>query len=156
MTDEFVLVSCSKSKQDGTHRACDLYEPSPIFRKRVRFAENRDVEWGILSAKYGYLRRWEATPYYQTHINERSGVWGAFVLRDLLDDLDYYGVEQVTILAGSGYVDPLVGPLESRGYDVVDWNRGKMPGERMAALDEANRPGEQLTVGNLAADGGER
>ena len=156
MTDEFVLVSCSKSKQDGTHCAGDLYEPSPIFRKRVRFAENRGAEWGILSAKYGYLRRWDATPYYQTHISERSGVWAAFVLRDLFGDLEHHGIEQVTILAGSGYVDPLVAPLESRGYDVVDWNHGKMPGQRMAALDEANRPGEQQTVHDLAADGGER
>lgn len=149
MTD-FVLVSCSKTKQAGTHLARNLYEPSPIFRKRRRFALARGDAWGVLSAKYGYLRPWAVTPYYERHITDRSPVWGAFVLEELLRDLEYFDVETVTILAGSGYVDPLVAELEAEGYDVVDWNRGKRPGERMQALDEALSPGEQTT---LVADG---
>lgn len=149
---EFVLASCSKSKQDGTHLARDLYEPSPIFRKRRRFAREKGDAWGVLSAKFGYLRPWDVTPDYERHITDRSTAWGAFVLDDLVADLDYYGVDTVTILAGSGYIDPLLAELEARGYDVVDWNAGKRPGERMQALDEAARPGRQVTL----ADGGGR
>ena len=136
MSREFVLVSCSKSKQEGVHCAAHLYEPSAIFRKRRAFAHQRNAPWGILSAKHGYLRPWEATPEYNVHIDARTAVWAAVVLEDLLADLCHYDVEQVTVLAGSKYVDPLVAPLESRGYDVVDWNRGKMPGQRMAALND--------------------
>jgi len=147
---EFVLVSCSKKKQEGIHRAEHKYEPSPIFRKRRQFARERGVEWGVLSAKYGYLRRWTAIPYYDQHIGDRTNIWGAFVLQDLLADLRYHDVDQVTILAGSEYVDPLVLELEARGYDVVDWGSGLRPGERMAALDDAVAPGEQVTL----ADGG--
>jgi len=134
---DVVLAGCSKSKQDGTHLARDLYEPSAIFRKRRQFCDEFADEWGILSAQYGYLRPWDVVPYYDMHISERTDVWAAFVLRDLLSDLRYYGADRVTILAGSKYVDPLVAPLEARGYDVVDYNAGKMPGQRMAALDAA-------------------
>ncbi len=148
---EFVLASCSKSKLEGTHCARDLYEPSAIFRKRRRFARERGDHWGILSAQFGYLRPWDTTPYYEKHISDRTEAWAAFVLDELVADLEYHGVDQVTILAGSGYVDPLVAPLESRGYDVVDLHRGLRPGERMSALDDAVAPGEQTT---LATDGG--
>lgn len=143
---EIVLASCSKSKQNGTHLAKDIYEPSPIFRKRRKLARQKGDFWGVLSAKYGYLRPWDVVDYYQKHIDERSPIWAAFVVQDLLPDLRYYGVDTVTILAGSGYVDPLVAPLESRGYDVVDYNRGLRPGERMQQLDQAAKNETHHTV----------
>lgn len=149
---EFVLVSCSKSKLDGTHRGEDLYEPSDIFGKRRTFAERKGVQWGVLSAKHGYLRPWEAVENYERHISDRTPVWGAFALDDLLADLEFYDVEQLTVLAGKRYVDPLVAELEARGYDILDYNRGLRPGERKAALKKANAPGEQTTL--LQADGG--
>lgn len=150
---EFVLVSCSKSKLEGVHQAQDLYEPSPIFRKRRRFAKERGDRWGVLSAKHGYLPPWQATGDYECHISDRTPVWGAFVLRDLLRDLNYYDVETVTILAGSRYIEPLVCELEAHGYDVIDYNSGLRPGERMSALNNALAPGEQST---LVTDGGEQ
>lgn len=146
---EVVLVSCSKGKLDGVQPARDLYEPSPIFRKRRRFARERGDHWGVLSGRYGYLRSWEAVETYEQHRNERSDVWAAWVLRDLLDDLRHWGAERVTILAGSSYVDPLLPALESRGYDVLDYNRGLRPGERMAALDEAVKPGKQAELSEV-------
>jgi hypothetical protein len=148
---EMVLVSCSKSKLEGIHRAADLYEPSDIFGKRVRFAEQRADHWGVLSAKHGYIRPWEAIEDYERHITDRSPAWGAIHLSDLLRDLDYLCVETVTILAGRRYVEPLVCELEAHGYDVVDYNSGLRPGERKAALKEAIQPGQQTT---LATDGG--
>ncbi|WP_254861723.1 DUF6884 domain-containing protein [Halovivax gelatinilyticus] len=147
---EFFLISCSKSKLEGVHRACDLYGPSDIFGKRKRLAERDGVAYGILSAQFGYLRPWEATPDYEKHISERTPVWGAFVLRDILSDLDYWEVDQVTILAGKRYVDPLVSELKARGYDVLDYNRGLRPGERNSALKEVLLPGEQS---QLVTDG---
>jgi hypothetical protein len=143
---EMILLSCSKQKQPGVDRAEEKYEPSPIFRKRRKLAWERADYWGILSAKHGYLRRWDAIKEYDTHISSRSPIWGAFVLQELLADLDYWGVDQVTVLAGRRYVDPLVTELEAHGYDVVDLHRGLMPGQRMAALDEAIQPGVQSNL----------
>lgn len=150
---ELVLVSCSKTKRDGTFRAADLYDPSDIFRKRRRFRKDDRVHWGILSAKHGYLRPWDVVEEYEKHISERSPVWGAFVLGDLLDDLQYLDVDLVTILAGKRYVDPIVPELESHGYDVLDYNRGLRPGERKRSLKQANAPGDQSTL--VQTDGGD-
>ncbi|UWG46567.1 Uncharacterized protein HSRCO_0268 [Halanaeroarchaeum sp. HSR-CO] len=146
-----VLVSCSKSKREGVHRAADLYGPSDIFQKRRTFSRREGDYWGVLSGKYGYLRPWEAVPDYEMHRSERSDVWAAFVLRDLLPDLDYWGADRVTILAGKAYVDPLLAELEAEGYDVLDYNRGLRPGERKAALKEANQPGKQGTLTEVEA-----
>lgn len=103
-------------------------------------------------AKYGYLTPWEAVESYERHITDRSPVWAAFVLEDLLADLEFFGVDQVTVLAGKRYVDPLVPELEASGYDVLDYNRGLRPGERKQALKKANAPGEQST--QVKTDGG--
>lgn len=146
---ELVLVSCSKTKRRGTYTANHLYEPSAIFRKRRRLARARGDHWGVLSAKHGYLRPWDVVDYYQCHISERSSIWAAFVLCDLLRDLKFYDVDTVTVLAGKRYVDPLVAPLEVRGYDVVDFNRGLAQGERQQALDRAM---QRRVNGDLTAD----
>lgn len=146
---EFVLVSCSKSKLDGVHQAADLYEPSSVFRKRRTVGQRADA-WGILSAKYGYLRPWDAIPDYEQKIQGRSPVWGAFVLRDFLADLEFHDADTVKIFAGGGYVEPLVTELEGRGYDVIDPHNGMMPGERESALKDMLEPGQQATL----TDGG--
>lgn len=146
---EFALVSCSKSKLEGVHRAADLYEPSSVFRKRRTIGQRADA-WGVLSAKYGYLRPWDAIPGYEKKIQDRSSVWGAFVLADLLGDLEFHDVDVVKIFAGGGYVEPLVVELEARGYDVIDPHHGMMPGERESALKDMLKPGQQATL----ADGG--
>lgn len=150
--NEVVLVSCSKSKLDGVHRAGDLYEPSDIFGKRRKLATRRGDHWGILSGKYGYLRPWDTVPSYEMHINERSPIWGAWVLRDLLADLDYWDADLITILAGSKYVDPLVVELEYHGYDVLDYNHGLRSGERKAALKEALQRGKRATLEEVRGD----
>ena len=151
---EVVLVSCSKSKLDGIYRAADLYEPSRIFRKRREFGRQRGDYWGVLSGKYGYLRPWDIVPAYEMHRKERSDVWAAFVLRDLVPNLGYWDADQVTILAGKRYVDPLVPELESHGYDVVDYNQGLRPGERYSKLKEELQPGKQTTLTSTPHAGG--
>jgi len=145
MTNTFTLISCSKSKQDGEHTAKNLYTESTIFNKRKKFAEKQGGKWGILSAKYGYLRPWENIPYYQKHISSRSEIWGAFVLQDLLPDLEFHDIDEVIILAGKRYINPIRAGIEANGYKVNDWNKGKMPGERLHALKEELAPGTQTT-----------
>jgi hypothetical protein len=130
-----------------------LYEPSDIFTKRRTFAQKYGDHWGILSGKYGYLRPWDTTPYYEMHRKERTGVWAAFVLEDLIPDLQYWDTDIVTILAGRKYVSPLRSELESRGFEICDYNEGLRPGERKASLKQANKPGKQATLSQSSTDG---
>lgn len=153
-SNTFVLVSCSKSKQEGTRLARNIYEPSRIFRVRRDYARANGDHWGILSAKYGYLRPWERVPYYQMHISERSPVWGAFVMAELLEALEYRDIETVIILAGSKYVEPLIAPLENAGYTVENPNEGLRPGERYSKLKEQLQPGVQSTLDSVSEQTG--
>jgi len=144
-----VLVGCTNSKRDGTHLARDIYDESSVFRKR-RAVTQRDGDcWGILSAKYGFLRPHDWIPNYDTHISERSPVWGAFVLEDLLPFLSHHAVGTVSIYAGQRYINPIQAALEERGYDIAIPNKGLRPGERRAALKEELMAGDQATLDEL-------
>ncbi|WP_396276200.1 DUF6884 domain-containing protein [Haloarcula sp. 1CSR25-25] len=145
----FTLVSCSKSKQEGVRLARNLYQPSRNFRKRVEYATEHGTGWGILSAEYGYLYPTEAIPKYERKISSRNDTWGAIVLRKLLPVLESHDVDEVTILAGKRYIDPIRTELESREYEVHDPHAGHRPGERYSALCDALSPGEQK---NLSED----
>jgi len=142
----FTLVSCSKSKQRGVHLARELYQPSRIFRKRVEHAKEYSDDWGILSAEYGFLHPTEAVPEYERKISSRNHAWGAVVLRKLLPVLELNDVDEVTILAGKQYIDPIRTELEDRGYEVNDPHAGLRPGERYSALCDALSPGKQADL----------
>lgn len=138
---EIVLVGCTKTKRDSPALARDLYDESPLFRKRKVLARRRGQEWAILSAEHGLVRPGDWLEPYDTFIGSRdSEEWAEQVLDDLLPLLTECDAGAVTILAGSKYVDPLTPDLEREGYEVIDPLRGLRPGERMSKLDEmANR-----------------
>jgi len=88
------------------------------------------------------------------HISERSPVWGAFVMAELLEALEYRDIETVIILAGSKYVEPLIAPLENAGYTVENPNEGLRPGERYSKLKEQLQPGVQSTLDSVSEQTG--
>ena len=49
------IVSCTKSKREGTWPARLLYDKSPLFRYALRYCEMRGYEVCVLSAKYGLV-----------------------------------------------------------------------------------------------------
>ena len=153
MTD-VVLVGCTKTKRDYSAEARDLYDESPLFRKRRRVARIRGDWWGILSAEHGLVRPENWLDPYDTYIgNVDSEAWGEKVLDVLLDDLARHDDPSVTIFAGKKYVDPLVPGLEAEGYEVLDPLCGLIPGQRMSKLDDMAEETEQATL-VAATDGG--
>lgn len=150
---EWVLAGCVKGKADHRAPAQYLYT-SPLFQKRRRAAEARGDGWGILSAEYGYVPPNEVIDPYDTHISDVDvEEWRQRALGYLPRVLEANDVTQVTILAGSKYVDPLVADLEALGVDVVDPCRGLRPGERQQKLEELARVAEN---NRLDAYGGGR
>lgn len=135
MTDiEFVLVGCVKLKHDRPLPARSLYK-SPLFKKRKAVAEARGDGWGILSAEHGYVDPATELAPYDTHISDvDSEAWANAVVADLVPVLEDHGVGQVTILAGSKYVEPIEPELEHRGYEVFTPCAGLRPGERQSRL----------------------
>lgn len=131
-----VLVGCTKQKRDGTHKARDLYDESPLFRKRRVYADR--FEWYILSAKYGLIWPEAEVETYDTHITEVDETEWAESVLERLDNMVSRD-DEVRILAGKAYVDPLTPGLEAKGVDVIDVNRGLMPGERLQKLNAINR-----------------
>ena len=50
-----ILVGCVKRKRSQPCPARDLYEESPLWRRRRAYAERSSAPWYILSAKHGLL-----------------------------------------------------------------------------------------------------
>lgn len=150
---EVVLVGCTKTKREHPAEARDLYDESPLFRKRRRVARIRGDWWNILSAEHGLVRPENWLEPYDTYIgNVDSEAWAEKVLATLLDDLARHDDPTVTIFAGKKYVDPLVPELEAEGYEVLDPLRGLMPGQRMSKLDDMAEETQQATL--VQTDGG--
>lgn len=50
-----IIVGCTKAKRTTTSPAGDLYDASPLYRKRRRYAEQTGHRWAIMSARYGLV-----------------------------------------------------------------------------------------------------
>lgn len=66
------LISCSKKKRKWTYRAYDLYSPSVLFRKYVRYAEKYCKDRYILSAKYHIIDKNKIITDYDYTLNFTS------------------------------------------------------------------------------------
>lgn len=65
------LISCSKIKRNGTHKAKDLYS-SPLFVKQLEYAKSHADRIYILSAKYGLLNLEDRIDNYDLTLNNMS------------------------------------------------------------------------------------
>jgi len=76
------LISCSKTKRQGVHKAKDLY-CSTIFRMAWRYASDHNDRVFILSAKHGLLHPEERIRSYDLALGDMSieerRRWGADV-----------------------------------------------------------------------------
>ncbi len=136
MTFDLVLVGCTKRKRDEPARARDLYDESPLFRRRRRVARESGKRWAILSAEHGLVDPDERLEPYDTHISDvETTPWATRVLARLSRQLD--DGDRVLILAGGrDYVDPLVPWLENWGCSVETPLRSLPPGKQFNVLDD--------------------
>jgi len=130
------LVGCTKRKRDEPAQAGDLYDESPLFRRRRRIARDHAGLWGILSAEHGFVHPATELEPYNTHIRDvDTEAWSAEVLSDLADLVG--AGDRVVILAGAqDYVDPVRAPLRELDVDVVAPLRKQPPGIQFNILDD--------------------
>ncbi len=144
------LIGCSKTKRrlpdlnsETQVSAVELYA-GPLFEKRVMYAEQRQVKWFVISAKFGLIpsnnmirpgipgEGEKLVPYDTTMANlspADRAIWHVTVASDILHLLWYHGEEglgselrpsdlTVEIHAGAEYANPLGVILSSVGVGV--------------------------------------
>lgn len=133
-SNRVVLVQCTNSKRDGTHRAANLYDTSTYFRKQRRYARAVADRWFIQSAEYGLVAPDAVVESYDTHAGalEEPRAWARQIAAELSSRV---GRGRVELLGGSDYADPLRPELKARAFDVAEPLAGKKIGDRMKWLD---------------------
>ena len=133
------LVSCSKAKAfDQSTRAIAARSAycSPLFDKSKAWAQNRDLQWGILSAKYGILPPVQEIQDYDLTINELTSkqkeAWRDNVREQLSSSNTR--IKKVYVLAGKAYVDAINPVLEELDIEIEEPLKGKQIGERLSVL----------------------
>lgn len=117
------LISCTKSKQDYSCTAEEMYQKSPLYRLAYTYAINRiddkNKEIYILSAKHYLLPlSKKIDPYNETllgmNLSEKKK-WGQIVYNQMKETFDMDNTHFV-FLTGKEYMKPIVPYLECRKY----------------------------------------
>ena len=136
------LIGCTKQKRKIKSRALDLYDVSPYFVKRRKYAE-RVIQAGgifILSALHELLPAEQEVEPYNVCLKDLSRnarkIWAEHVLNQINSKLNKN--DEIFILSGSDYSKDLYRLLISDGYKhVTQVLNGKGGiGSQMKWLDE--------------------
>lgn len=115
-----VLVSCVKKKEEGVHRAMDLYI-SPLFRKAWAYAQTLQADRiYILSAKYGLTDPEQLIEKYDVTLGRMSTAECRAWAQRVLEQMEQAGInpqrDEFIILAGRKYYRYLLCPSGIRHY----------------------------------------
>jgi cytoplasmic iron level regulating protein YaaA (DUF328/UPF0246 family) len=106
------LISCVKSKNEGKHKAIDLY-CGQLYTGHLKYARSlgfKDEDIYILSAKHGLLKHDDVIEPYEKTLNNMKkperNKWAKIVLEQLKNSFDVHSTE-FTILAGKNYYENL-------------------------------------------------
>jgi len=115
---KIALVSCVSKKQQGIHKAKDLYISEWFKKARTYVESNNYYKWYILSAKYHLVEPEQELPYYEMYLPTQSKdykkEWGIKVSQQLL----FPSETEIDIFAGQQYRKYLVPELTSKGYKI--------------------------------------
>lgn len=115
--DVFVLLACSKTKNDGELPAREKYD-GDLFKKSKQYAETIDAPYAILSGKYGVLEPDDVIDDYDVSVYDRDAdKWGDEA-RSGLDDLRLEQYDELRIFAGKAYREPIDQYLDALDADV--------------------------------------
>jgi hypothetical protein len=129
---KIALVSCTKLKQTYSCSAREMYIPSTLYSKAIKYIEQRDYDnWLILSAKYGLLQQGKMIdPYDLTLNNMKSNEikeWSEKVLCDIIK----LKLSQIDFYCGDKYRKYLIPLLEQRNIKCNIPLKGKGIGEQL-------------------------
>ena len=153
--NRLMLIGCTKGKQDRPYNNLtggrvvpeQLYQ-SPLFSKRLDYAEAKGLRWAVLSAKYGvWFPNIALKPYDKTfaemHAAEIAAwhvgvamrlseeLWEPFNLKESNDALKPSELT-IEIHAGADYCHPLSEILQAIGIKVELPLKGLGIGEQLA------------------------
>jgi phage N-6-adenine-methyltransferase len=154
MIDRFGLTACCSEKRgedepDRAFRAERLYDSS-LFEKRVQALEAHCDQWAIFSGKHGYLDPDDKITWYDQKIGDLPKEERLELARDVVDQLPD-GVDEVMILMGRKYADPLKEVLPD---DVSVWD----PLEGVRLFDQSGELealADDTEQDRLISDGGQ-
>lgn len=153
--NRLMLIGCTKNKHDVGYNPAtggrvvpeQLYN-SPLFSKRLDYAEARGLRWAVLSAKYGvWFPRIELKPYDMTFAEMSPAdvaAWHIGVAQRLIEELwEPFNVKEsseflkpseltIEIHAGADYCHPLTEILTAVGIKVELPLKGLGIGEQLA------------------------
>ncbi len=132
MTPDLVVVACGAAKQEGRHRARELYIGS-YFRAAMNLADALSKPTLIISAKYGLVRTTDLIDSYDVKMGDDGCVQLPTVLRQA-DLLRLLNRERVIVLGGMRYVEfcrnvwpvvwnPAAGPRQGIGRQMATFKR---------------------------------
>lgn len=177
------LVGCGKQKREVTghpnyadnhYRAAVLYT-SVYFALKREYAERMCEYWYVLSAKHGLYHPFCIMKPYDVQLTQSGfagdddpefdtvDAWADAVLKQLDDKLEYLAnsdgndaVDEIVVLAGRAYVEPLRDGLEALDVAVrYPFDSTSGIGEQMAWLDKATDETEPVSPRYQAVvDGG--
>jgi hypothetical protein len=123
------LVSCSKRKLCQPAPAKELYNPSYVFSRSVRYVESCCDEWWVLSARHGLVHPDTVLEPYDENLSEAPKAvreeWIARVRRALLERYEGRRVRFI-VMAGSSYARA----VDGLGAEVEEPLKGLGAGHR--------------------------
>ena len=145
---DIILVGCTRSKQSRVAPARDLFTGSRFIKARA-YAEQLEVPWFVLSAKWAVLDPDEPVAPYDVYLPDQpagyQAAWGTWAVAQLERLVGPLRGRVVEVHASHAYVDPLREPLAHAGAVLVEPLHGlrgasNWPGTRWAVLPKW-RPG---------------
>ena len=131
MVKKLIIIQCSKSKQKGIHKVCDLYT-SQLFKKGLDIAKKLNGNIKIISAKYGlisinekikkYEYGFKPSPYMGKEDKNRRkqrNIYNKRVMSRLVNKLkkQRLGNHSVIVLANKYYQKSLVSVFPNKDFD---------------------------------------
>ena len=170
---KLTLIPCTGGKNEGTHKAKDLYK-GDNFAKHRKYAESSGNPWAIVSAEHHILDPDEMVANYDTPMPKRKADqerWGQQLKPKLLNHLKRLGVNaehgvEIETLAGNDYNNPMrqafLGHEQVKGITAPMQGLGQglkktwMVNELKLKDLESKRNDDEETLEDLAIEGYDR
>lgn len=132
------LVSCTKNKKDGVYPARELYD-STLFNLIKNYLDNQNVDWWILSAKFGLIHNQVIIPTYDLSLSNLSKkerlYWFNNLVEPIINQLNY---QKYIIFGGKYYREFIVPYLINQSKEVIIPFKSMGIGQQISLMQSGN------------------
>ena len=136
--DRIALVGCGKDKQEEPAEAGELYT-SGFFGLKADWATEHTDSWWVLSAEHALLHHTVRTHPYDTTVSDPDfdqNAWRDRVGSDLNHVIQMADPNEIVLLAGGSYLDPIRDVLDAVPPEITTPLSGMGIGEQQAWLSD--------------------